>query len=270
MAQWYIKEFSKISNVSVRTLHHYDKIGLLKPSVRLPNGYRLYAETDLLRLQQIISLKFFGFELSEVQGLLNKESNALEHFLAQKQTIRNQITQLENADRTLERIIQDLKDNGSIHWNNIIQLIEDYRMTKETKMIWGPDLDSSKQQAYQKYMVDIGLATQAQIDECNLKAQSWSVDKINSIKDEQDKLLKVLAAAIDKHLQPADKDVQIQIRKHFESIKNFWTLDKEGYKKLAQYYCEHPDFDKFISSYHPKLTQFLAEAMMVFAERELS
>jgi len=56
-------------------LHHYDKIGLLKPSMRLSNGYRLYSETDLLKLQQIIALKFFGFELSQIKLLLAKQDN---------------------------------------------------------------------------------------------------------------------------------------------------------------------------------------------------
>ena len=69
MAQWYVKELSNLTQVSVQALHHYDRIGLLKPSVRLPNGYRLYSEQDLLKLQQIIALKFFGFELSQIKIL---------------------------------------------------------------------------------------------------------------------------------------------------------------------------------------------------------
>ena len=86
MTEWYIKEFSKLTSVSVRTLHHYDDIGLLKPSIRLPNGYRLYSETDLLTLQQIIALKFFGFELSNIQTLLKGRKDALIQFRAQKKS----------------------------------------------------------------------------------------------------------------------------------------------------------------------------------------
>lgn len=268
MAQWYIKEFSKLSNVSVRTLHHYDKIGLLKPSIRLPNGYRLYAEEDLLKLQQIIALKFFGFELSQVQSLLNnKDLDALAHFHGQKQSIENQIMQLTKASQTLEEIILTLENERSIHWDKIIQLIEEYRMTQETKMVWGPDKD--KQAEYQKHLIAIGLATQEQIDECNLKTKNWNVEKITNIKNEQDELLKALALAIEQHLSAHDPMVQIQIRKHFEGIKNFWVLDKEGYLKLAQFYEQNPDFEKFINTYHPKLTKFLVKAMQVFAEKEL-
>lgn len=49
MNQWYVKELSEMTNVSVRTLHHYDRIGLLNPSLRLTNGYRVYSSGDLMR-----------------------------------------------------------------------------------------------------------------------------------------------------------------------------------------------------------------------------
>lgn len=85
MTQWYVKELSKLTKVSVRTLHHYDKIGLLKPSLRRPNGYRLYSEKDLLKLQQILALKFFGFKLSRIKTLMQEEINIFDHFRAQQQ-----------------------------------------------------------------------------------------------------------------------------------------------------------------------------------------
>ncbi len=83
MAEWYVKDLSKLTGVSVQTLHHYDRIDLLKPSVRLSNGYRIYSEKDLLRLQQIIALKFFGFELSQIKTLLASSAEAIEHFAVQ-------------------------------------------------------------------------------------------------------------------------------------------------------------------------------------------
>ena len=69
MAQWRIKEISDLTKISVRTLHHYDKIGLLKSSMRESNGYRWYSEGDLAKLQQIIALKFFGFSLGQIKTM---------------------------------------------------------------------------------------------------------------------------------------------------------------------------------------------------------
>lgn len=81
MTQWFVKNLSKLTGITVQTLHHYDRIQLLKPSLRLDNGYRVYSEKDLLKLQQIIALKFFGFELSQIKTLLSEEKDALKHLV---------------------------------------------------------------------------------------------------------------------------------------------------------------------------------------------
>jgi len=67
-------EFAKLAGVTVRTLHHYDRIGLLKPSGYTDAGYRLYRQEDLIRLQQIVTLKFIGFSLPQIKNLLNSNS----------------------------------------------------------------------------------------------------------------------------------------------------------------------------------------------------
>src|SRR5580704_7702573 len=102
MAQWYVKDISKLTHISVQTLHHYDRIDLLKPSVRLPNGYRLYSEKDLLKLQQIIALKFFGFELAQIKTLLDTEVNMIDHFADQSHCLETKAKTLLEASQTLK------------------------------------------------------------------------------------------------------------------------------------------------------------------------
>src|SRR5580704_18924363 len=104
MKQWYAKELSQLTQVSVRTLHHYDKIGLLKPTLRQSNGYRLYSEKDLLKLQQIIALKFFGFELSQIKLLLAKQDDAIENFAMQSKFLQEKAETLLEASRILKRV----------------------------------------------------------------------------------------------------------------------------------------------------------------------
>ncbi|HXH55575.1 MAG TPA: MerR family transcriptional regulator [Gammaproteobacteria bacterium] len=136
MTQWFVKDLSKLTGVSVQTLHHYDRTDLLKPSVRLANGYRVYSEKDLLQLQQIIALKFFGFELSQIKALLTGSAGMLEHFSAQAQFLQQKANTLLNASETLKSIISGVKDNKSIPWETIIQLIEVYRMTQQLEHSW--------------------------------------------------------------------------------------------------------------------------------------
>ena len=72
MKVWHIKEISELTKTSIRMSRHYDKIGLLEPSYRESNGYRCYTAPDLAKLQQIVALKYFGFNLSIIKNILQK------------------------------------------------------------------------------------------------------------------------------------------------------------------------------------------------------
>ncbi len=136
MKQWYAKELSQLTQVSVRTLHHYDKIGLLKPMLRQSNGYRLYSEKDLLKLQQIIALKFFGFELSQIKLLLTKQDGVIENFAMQSKFLQEKAETLLEASTILKRITHDCSNKKSVPWEQIIQLIEVYNMTQQLEYSW--------------------------------------------------------------------------------------------------------------------------------------
>lgn len=150
MTQWFVKDLSTLTGVSVQTLHHYDRLGLLKPSLRLANGYRVYSEKDLLTLQQVIALKFFGFELSQIKTLLLEESNPLTHFKAQAQVLEQKATAMAEGAKTLKSIIDSVDNNQSIPWKTIIQLIEVYKMTEHLEHGWVKEIftpDELKQYA---------------------------------------------------------------------------------------------------------------------------
>lgn len=142
MTQWLIKNLSKLTGVTVQTLHHYDRIDLLKPSQRLANGYRVYSERDLLKLQQIIACKFFGFELSQIKHLLTDTTGAIEQFSAQAQFLEQKATHLLDASKALKGIISEVKNDKSIPWETIIKLIEVYRMTQQLEHSWVKDIFS--------------------------------------------------------------------------------------------------------------------------------
>lgn len=145
MKTWYVKDLSKITKVSVQTLHYYDKIGLLEPSIRLANGYRCYSERDLLKLQQIIALKFFGFELSRIKAMLKEDIDVCDIFLKQAKLLEENAKTLLETSKTLSGIIANCDLNKSIPWKTIIKLIEVYRMTKELEKSWAGKIFSPEQ-----------------------------------------------------------------------------------------------------------------------------
>ncbi|MBS0185607.1 MAG: MerR family transcriptional regulator [Proteobacteria bacterium] len=150
MSKWYVKDLSKLTGVSVQTLHHYDRINLLKPSLRLTNKYRLYSEKDLLRLQQIIALKFFGFNLSQIKILLTENVDINDHFSAQAKFLEEKAEALLEASKTLKALISECPSNKSIPWKTILKLIEVYQMTQKLEHSWVKDIftpDELKQYA---------------------------------------------------------------------------------------------------------------------------
>src|SRR5579872_2018800 len=108
MTEWRIKEISDMTNTSIRMLRHYDKIGLLKPSYRSSNGYRCYTAPDLAKLQQIIALKYFGFDLSTIKDILQKHHNIYAHLQAQQQVLKQQSAHLQQVNVVLEDILKRL------------------------------------------------------------------------------------------------------------------------------------------------------------------
>lgn len=145
MTQWYVNELSKITNISVRTLHHYDKIGLLKPSVRSSNGYRLYSEGDLLKLQQILALKYFGFELAAIKLILKGNINLFDYFHIQSQLLEEKANNLIKVNETLKRVMLNYSANQSIPWESVLNLMEVYRMTQQLEKSWAAKIFSPEE-----------------------------------------------------------------------------------------------------------------------------
>lgn len=165
MKTWYAKQLSKLANVSVRTLHYYDKIDLLKPGIRKPNGYRLYSETDLVRLQQIVALKFFGFELSQIKDILSNQDDVLEHFSMQQKFLQQKAKTLLEASDILQTITGRYANTKSIPWEKTIELIEVFQMNEQLEYSWVKEIFNEKE-----------LKEYAEF-EANLKTKSSPEDK---------------------------------------------------------------------------------------------
>lgn len=116
-------KFAKLANVTERTIRYYDKIGLLKPSFVMKNGYRRYTQSDLLKLQKILSLKHMGFSLEEIYPMVSKEQNIKESFSMQIDLLDTQIKHLQVIRDSMESLVQNV-DEKNIDWNQIISLLQ--------------------------------------------------------------------------------------------------------------------------------------------------
>lgn len=113
-------QFAKLANVSERTIRYYDKIGLLKPSFVMENGYRQYSDLDLLKLQKILSLKHLGFSIDEIFPMVMDNTNLKESFDLQIDLIEDKISHLQSLKDALKRASQ----TPDLSWNMILSLVQ--------------------------------------------------------------------------------------------------------------------------------------------------
>lgn len=127
------KEFAERAGVSVRTLHLYDREGLLKPARRTESGYRLYGEDELERLEQIVALRFIGLGLEHIKSLLAAPAPPLLVALrAQREIIAAQRRKLEAVTSALEAAERALSEPaGTDRWKTLCTIIEVFRMNND-------------------------------------------------------------------------------------------------------------------------------------------
>lgn len=133
-----IKNVSKQTGVSVRTLRYYDEIDLLSPAGKTDGGHRLYGETELKKLQQILFLKTLGFQLKEIKDILSDDGNwnwakGLENQLKYIQQEKERMIKIE---QTLKGLMNSLTIDGSIDLLYINQLIQLYQQNAEKREIY--------------------------------------------------------------------------------------------------------------------------------------
>ncbi len=135
--RYLIREFSRLTHVTVRALHYYDAIGLLPAGEHTPGGARLYGSRDLVRLQQIITLKFMGFSLREIRKLLEQPGYSVRKALAvQARAVDEEIARLRQASRALRQSVFLLESRRRFDWKKIITIMEAIRMSEEKKTKW--------------------------------------------------------------------------------------------------------------------------------------
>jgi DNA-binding transcriptional MerR regulator len=132
-----IKEFADLTKVTVRALHYYDQLGLLKPSFERANGYRVYTDADLLKLQQIVTLKFMGFSLRQIRELLDSKGyEAVKSLKVQAEAVKDEIVRLREASRAIEQVLSLLETKGRIHKQKLIKIMEVIQMGEDVKKGW--------------------------------------------------------------------------------------------------------------------------------------
>ena len=131
-AVYRIREFATLAGVTVRALHHYDRLGLLKPSGRSRSGYRLYRDRDLVRLEQIVVLKFLGLPLKQIGRLLKRESPLAETLRRQQQVLAGKRRQLDLAIQAIGQAERSVEGGRDPDWDLFKTIVREIEMQNST------------------------------------------------------------------------------------------------------------------------------------------
>ena len=176
-------EFAARAGVTVRALHHYDRLGLLKPSRRSRAGYRLYSDADFVRLEQIVVLKFLGLPLKRIRELLRRSHVELRRALVvQRLALDDKRRHLERAVKAIgeaEKLLAAGSAPDSALFRNIIEVIEmqdDMDWTakyyppetraevEERKKLWTPELQEQVTKQWAELGKDLESAASRKLD----------------------------------------------------------------------------------------------------------
>lgn len=247
-----VKKLAKLSGVSVRTLHFYDEIGLLKPAYYGENQYRYYEEAQLLMLQQILFFRELGFQLSDIKRMFAcADFDKVKALESHRKVLEKNLDQTKTLIETVDKTIAHLRGKQTMKLEEIFE-----------------GFDAEKQKHYENFLVDHGVS-ETMMHHTKDKVANWSKDQWQENKRDTDAIHAELVVAIQEEHKPTDPLVQKIIRKHYQMVTTFWTPTRETYIGLSELYCSHPDFVKFYNDIHPQLLPFLMTAMKYFAEHEL-
>ena len=251
MKAYTVSQLAKMAGVSVRTLHHYDHLGLLKPSARTEAGYRLYREQDLLRLQQILFFRELDVPLSEIREILADPE------FDQVQALRNHRQLLAKRAERLERLLTTID-------KTIRRLTEDSMELTDEELYEG----FTKEQAERYQREARELYDPALVAETERRIRKMTKEQWNAVKREGDEVARGIATLADR--APGDPVVQRLIARHHAWIERFYPCSAEVYRGLAQGYAEHPGFRAFYDKYRGNLADFMRAAMEHYADHVLS
>lgn len=248
-----VKEVADLAGVSVRTLHHYDRLELLKPSAVLDNGYRLYSDADLARLQQILFFKELDFSLQRIKEILDSPD------FDQRAALRTHQVLLQKKRQRLDRIMSSVEQ--TLH-----AMEGEVKMTAKDRF---EPFDMSEIEAHQKkYEQETKekYGDTSAYEESTRRTASYTKEDWQRMKENGDAIYMRIAELMDRG--PEDAEVQAEIdhwRQHITD--HYYECSLEIFRGLGDMYVADERFTNNIDKYKSGLAAFLQQAIHVYCDR---
>lgn len=292
-----VQEVAKIAGVSVRTLHHYDSIGLLKPSNIGANRYRYYNDEDLKLLQQILFLKELGFPLKKIQEIVAQgfDSNyaLTQHIELLRQKKERLELLIENAEQTLlenagafslsneERFgafsVKKSVENINMYKTEIPELTETEPAIEEMAVSEEPELVEALEHATASsesgtVTAENQFTAEEPLEEILFEEQPPAIEEkpekeeedLEEINREGNRIYSAVASLM--HLPAGTAEVQVEMQAYYTLLDRFYNCSPRMFRGLADLYASDQRFANNIDQHGTGLSQYLKEAMYIYAD----
>lgn len=246
-----VGDVAKLAGVSVRTLHHYDEIGLLSPSERSEGGYRLYDATDLGDLQQVLFFRELGFALDEIRRIMRDPSfDRREALEFQRASLAEKAAQLTKMVGAVDAALDAMERGVTMDEKDMFEVFGEFdpkEHEQEARERWGDT------EAYR-------VSTQ--------RAKRYTKEDWLKVKAEGEQVTSGIAELMDAGVPATDPRTMDLAEEHRAQIDRwFYPCSYEMHVGLAEMYIADPRFTATYEKIHPGMAAYLCDAIKANAAR---
>lgn len=240
-----VKKVAELAGVSVRTLHHYDQIGLLEPAAKSPSGYRLYSDAELERLQQILIYRELEIDLNTIKRILdNPAFDRRRALLEQREALLRRGRRIERLVSLIDRTLASMERGTKMGDDELFQGFEHEAYLEEARRMYDPEL----------------------VEEAVERTSKFTRSDWETVMKENRAISEAIAGLMGKG--PGDPAVQERIAEWHRFInERFYTCTLDVFRGLGDLYVEDARFADHYDQIRPGLARFMREAMHVYCER---
>lgn len=253
--------------MSVRTLRFYDQVGLLSPSRRTESRYRLYSDADLVRLQQILALKFLGFSLEEIKAFLDATPSGFREALTQqKAMLRERRDQIGTIIQAIEQAEQVLQTDGN-DWDSLVNVIRAIQMDQNNdwrkKYFTGEQLETMEEISRKSY-------SESAREKLSSRGE-WTEADQQRVDEQYNALYAGIKRVVAEGQEPSSDEAQALAGQAVALLEAFTRNDPEIEAGLASWWINHAALPAEQRLYQSPLSDaesaFLEQAKAIYRQR---
>lgn len=244
--EYTVKEIAELTGVTVKTLYHYHKIGLLEPYKMTEAGYRIYGVEELQRLQQILFYRELDFSLKDIKKALEDEPSRIECLIEQEKLLIARKQRMDCVLNTIEESIRLTKKGENMDKSSMFKGLN--------KGEWGKALTEQNEYLKDKYEYDM------------LESQDIQVEQLNEQALEAQEFMNYVANALKSGWKADDEKLQNKIKQHITFLNNHGTsMDAKSFVNVSKFFLQDDFHRNMLESQQIGLSYYLYTASEMYS-----